>query len=374
MKIKYLGITLALTGMLLATGCGTQSTQTGATQAVAVNAYKVTAEDTTVEYAFPGTIIAKNEVPVRSRVSGHVIEKYINGGEQVEAGQALFKLDSRQYEASLAAAQASAAQTNANYQNAKLDLGRYETLAKENAIAMQQVDTQRSATEQTRAAYEASEAQVKIAQDNLNDTVVYAPFSGTLRMDDVDLGTFVTAGSTALVTISSTDPVYVEFSLSEAEYLNFMKKATPVEGQLQLRLSDGTIYGEMGKIAQISKSLESGTGKLEVKAEFPNAGKLLIPGMYGTVISNSEKVSNAILIPQKALVQILDKNFVMVVDADGKVKQVPVTLGATKGKFILVSSGLSAGDQVIVDGLTKVKAGMAVKATYLTKEQIDQAK
>ena len=159
---------------------------------------------------------------VHARVTGYVVEKFVKGGDQVVAGQPLYRIDSRQYESNVATAEANVARANADYKNAETDLDRYETLASQDAIARQRVDTQRSATEQAKAAVEAQQAALKIAQDNLGDTIIYAPYSGTLSMDAVDIGTFVNAGSTTLVTIDSVDPIFVEFSMTEQEYLEFM--------------------------------------------------------------------------------------------------------------------------------------------------------
>lgn len=381
MKARYIGsLAAALVIAVTAAGCG--GTQQQAGQATAVNAYKITASDTQVESSFAGSVIPQNKVAVHARVTGHVLEKYVQGGERVTAGQPLFKLDNRQYEASLASAQATAAQANAAYRNSELDLSRYQTLANEDAIARQTLDTQASTAAQNRAAYEAYEAQVKIAQDNLNDTVIYAPFDGTLEMDDVDLGTFVTAGSTTLVTLDSSDPVYVEFSMSEAEYLALMNKNGGQSSDqnvqnadnLQLKLADGSTYAYPGHIVQASKALDSSTGKLVMKAQFPNPDHLLLPGMYATVVSPGATLQNAILIPTKALTQVLDKSFVMVVQEDGKVKQVPVTVGSTQGAFTIINGGIQVGEEIVVDGLTKIRNGSEVKATLVSRDQLAAGK
>lgn len=371
MRFRFASSLLAAVVITVAVaGCGQQQQQS---TDVLVNSYKLTASNTAITTSFSGAVAAQNKVAVHARVSGHVIEKYVKGGEQVSAGQPLFKLDSRSYQAALASAQASVAQSSAAYQNSKRDLQRYATLANEDAIARQTLDTQQSTTEQNKAAVEANEAQVQIAQDNLNDTVVYAPFSGTLEMDDVDTGTYITAGSTALVTIDSTDPVFVEFSLSEAEYLNFMKNGgnqAQTNKEVQLKLADGTIYPYTGQIVQASKTLESSTGKMILKAQFQNPNNLLLPGMYATIISPGDVIPNAILVPTKAILQVLDKNFVMVIK-DGKVEQVPITINGSSGIYTIVTKGVSAGDEIVVDGLTKVKNGVDVKATELTKEQLE---
>lgn len=376
MKSRYSRMlaVLAVSALLVA-GCGSQQQQG---TDVAVNSYKIVSQNAQVDQTYTGTIKAENSVAVHARVTGYVVEKYIKGGDQVVAGQPLYRIDSRQYESNVATAEANVARANADYQNAETDLGRYETLASQDAIARQRVDTQRSAAEQAKAAVEAQQAALKIAQDNLGDTIIYAPYSGTLSIDAVDVGTFVNAGSTTLVTIDSVDPIFVEFSMTEQEYLEFMNSRSGDETSgtnLKLRLANGEEYKSgVGSVVQAARTLDPSTGKLILKASFPNPDHLLLPNMFATVISPGEQLTNAILVPTKAIVQIMDKNFVYVIGQDGTVSQKAIELGGTTGAFTIVKSGLVDGDEIVVDGLTKVKNGAKVQATELTKSQIETAK
>ncbi|MCI6406449.1 efflux RND transporter periplasmic adaptor subunit [Veillonella caviae] len=376
MKFRYSRMlaVLAVSALLVA-GCGSQQ-QTA--QDVAVNSYKVMSENTQLNNTYTGTVIAENSVAVHARVTGYVVEKYVKGGEQVVEGQPLYRIDSRQYESNVASAEANVAKADADLKNSEIDLNRYQILANQDAIARQRVDTQRSATEQARAVYEAQQAALKIAQDNLGDTIVYAPYSGTLRMDDVDLGTFVTAGSTTLVTIDSIDPIFVEFSMTEPEYLEFMANNAGDENSgtnLKLILANGEEYkGGVGAVVQAAKSLDNSTGKLVLKASFPNPDHLLLPNMYATVVSPGAPLTNALLIPTRSIQQIMDKNFVFVIGADGTVTQKAVELGGTSGAFTIIKSGLAEGDEIVVDGLTKVRNGVKVQAQPLTKSQLESAK
>lgn len=215
---------------------------------------------------------------------------------------------------------------------------------------------------------DAAEAQVNIASNNLNDTIVVAPFNGTLSMDDVNVGTYATAGTTALVTISSSDPIYVQFDMSESEYLSLKKQNAELGDNLKLRLSDGTIYGETGKIVQVNPSMTG--GQLSMKAAFPNPDNLLVPGMYASIVSDNEIAKGSILIPTKALVQLLDKDMVDVV-VDGKVTQKAVKVGGTYGIYSIIVSGIDANDMIIVDGQNKVKVGQAVEAEETTKDKLE---
>lgn len=376
MKSRYSRMlaVLAVSALLVA-GCGSQQ-QTA--QDVAVNSYKVMSENTQLNNTYTGTVVAENSVAVHARVTGYVVEKYVKGGEQVVEGQPLYRIDSRQYESNVASAEANVAKADADLKNSEIDLNRYQILANQDAIARQRVDTQRSATEQARAVYEAQQAALKIAQDNLGDTIIYAPYSGTLRMDDVDLGTFVTAGSTTLVTIDSIDPIFVEFSMTEPEYLEFMANNAGDETSgtnLKLILSNGEEYkGGVGAVVQAAKSLDNSTGKLVLKASFPNPDHLLLPNMYATVVSPGAPLTNALLIPTRSIQQIMDKNFVFVIGADGTVTQKAVELGGTSGAFTIIKSGLAEGDEIVVDGLTKVRNGVKVQAQPLTKSQLESAK
>ena len=376
MKSRYSRMLAVLTvSALLVAGCGSQQQQG---TDVAVNSYKIVSQNAQVDQTYTGTIKAENSVAVHARVTGYVVEKYVKGGDQVVAGQPLYRIDSRQYESNVATAEANVARANADYQNAETDLGRYETLASQDAIARQRVDTQRSAAEQAKAAVEAQQAALKIAQDNLGDTIIYAPYSGTLSIDAVDVGTFVNAGSTTLVTIDSVDPIFVEFSMTEQEYLEFMNSRSGDETSgtnLKLRLANGEEYKSgVGSVVQAARTLDPSTGKLILKASFPNPDHLLLPNMFATVISPGEQLTNAILVPTKAIVQIMDKNFVYVIGQDGTVSQKAIELGGTTGAFTIVKSGLADGDEIVVDGLTKVKNGAKVQATELTKSQIETAK
>lgn len=370
-KFRYLGAVVGVMAMVMVlAGCSQQEQKQSE---IAVNTYKIATSDAQIPVSFNGTVTAQNSTAIHARVSGHVVEKYVKGGEQVVKGQPLFRLDSRQYEANLASAQATAASSNASLLNAERDLQRYQQLADQDAIARQTLDTQASTAEQQRAALAANEASVRIAQDNLQDVVIYAPFDGTLQMDDVDLGTYVTAGSTTLVTLNSVDPVYVQFSMSESEYLNFMKTTggEMTDKPLQLRLADGSTYQYTGTITEAAKNLDSSSGQLVFKASFPNPNRLLIPNMYATIISPGDLIKNAILVPTKAITQVLNKSFVYVVDESGTVTQVPVETSGTQGVYTIVTSGLKSGQTIVVDGLTKVRNGVKVKGTEVTKAQLE---
>ncbi len=367
-------LALALAASALLTGCGGQKQQ-AAGGAAQVKAMKVLQQDTPVVSEYAGQIAGKDEVKVQSKVSGRVVEKYFHGGDFVQAGQPLYRIDSRQYESAVLQAQATLAQSQATLANAQTDLGRDQELLASDAISEQQVTTQQANVNAYSAAAAANQALLQKAQQDLSDTVVYAPMSGQVSVDDVAVGTFATAGNTNLVTIGTTDPVFVTFSISETEYLKFRNIQQMQNGNgngitVAIKLSDGTTYPLDGRIVQADRALTQNSGTLTVKALFGNPDGLLLPGMFARVKLTGETVPNAILVPQRAVQQLLDKTFVMVVGADGKSEARKIELGQQVGSYYIVKSGLSAEDTVIVEGLSSLTEGKDLAVTMVTPEDM----
>ena len=366
-------------------GCGDDSNQQQAqVQKAQVKAMKVIRRDTPLASEYAGHLVGTEEVKVQSKVSGNVVEKYIVGGQFVEQGQLLYQIDSRQYnsavlraQADLAQAEAVLAQSVATYNNSLTDLRRNQQLFEEAAIAEQAVATQEAkvrADEATCAANEAAiyacQAALRTAQENLDDTKIYAPMSGQLGVDDVSIGTFVSPGQTTLVTIGAPDPIFVQFSISEADYLHFMtvqnmqSDHNPIN--VTITLSDGKEYPFEGRIVEVDRELANNTGSLIMKAIFPNPSGLLMPGMFARVKLTGEVFPNAILVPQRAVQQLLGKSFVMVVGKDNKSEARTVELGDQVGSYFIVTKGISTSDTVVVEGLTNLREGVELDIKTVT--------
>ena len=362
---------LALSASMLFAGCGSQQQQQAANVSQ-VKAMKVLQQDTPVASQYAGQIAGHDEVKVQSKVSGNVVEKYFHGGDYVTAGQPLYRIDSRQYESAVLQAQATLSQSEATLSNAQTDLYRDQELLASDAISEQTVTTQQANVNAYSAAAAANAALLQKARQDLDDTVIYAPMSGQLSVDDVAVGTFAAAGNTNLVTIGTTDPVFVEFSISESEYLKFKNIQAMQSGSdkggvsVSITLSDGSQYPYDGRVVQADRALAQNTGTLTVKALFQNPDGLLLPGMFARVKLTGETVPNAILVPQRAVQQLLDKTFVMVVGADGKSEARKIELGQQVGSYYIVKSGLSAEDTVIVEGLSSLTEGKDLTVTMVT--------
>lgn len=352
------------------TGCGEQQQQQAQAPKQQVKVMKVVQRDTPLSSEYAGHLVGTDEIKVQSRISGNVVEKHVAGGQFVQAGQLLFKIDDRQYQSQVMAARATLAEAEVNLRNAQIDLQRNEMLLKENAIAEQTVTTQAALVKAREAACEAAAAQVKLAMENLADTEIYSPMTGQLGVDDVAVGTFVGAGTTTLVTIGSIDPIFVQFSISENEYLKFMTiqsmqaEHNPI--RVTITLSDGREYPFEGRIVETDRELANNTGSLIMKAVFPNQGGILMPGMFARVKMSGETVPNAILVPQRAVQQLLGKSFVMCVGEDGKSVAKTVELGQQVGSYYIITSGVTPQDTIVVEGLTNLREGVDLAATEVT--------
>ncbi len=372
---KGLGVLVAAIFALgtLLSGCG-GGQQGGGARATSVKAMNVLRQDTPLTHVYAGQIVGTDEVKIQSRVSGNIVKKYIVGGQSVSAGQPLYRIDSRQYESALLQAKAVLAQSEATLNNARMDLGRYQQLYASAAVSEQTLSTQQAQVNAYEAAVAANEALVRQAQENLDDTVIYAPMSGQLSVDDVAMGTFVSAGTTTLVSMGTANPIFAQFSLSENEYLNFVEQAAQQGGiaavVVELTLSNGSKYPIIGHIVTSDRALTAQTGTLTVKALFDNPDGLLLPGMFARVSLIGDTIPNAILVPERAVQQLLGKSFVMLVGPDNKAVARTVTLGDKIGSYYIVKDGLDTSDIVVVEGLTTLQEGGDLAVTMVTPAEM----
>ena len=370
-KLKFLFIALiTFITTTLFLGCGDEEQAPKQAMKSQVKAMKVIQRDTPLTSEFAGQILAANEVKVQSKVSGNVVEKYVTGGQFVSEGQPLYKIDSRQYESAVLKARADLAQSEATLKNAQIDLYRDQKLLEDEAIAEQVVTTQAAQVRAYEAQVAANEALVQTAMDNLEDTMIYAPMSGQLSVDDVAVGTFVSAGQTNLVSIGTTNPIYAQFSVSETDYLKFLNvqnlKSEQMTIDVTITLADGTEYPFVGRIVESDRELANNTGSLTIKALFPNPSGLLLPGMFARVKLSGDTRPNSILVPQRSVQQLLGKSFVMVVGKDGKSEARSVELGDKVGSYYIVENGVTSQDTVVVEGLTNLQEGVELAVTEVT--------
>lgn len=374
-KKKIIALGLAGLMMLGVVGCGKKQAA-APSGTVGVKAMKVIKRNTPLTYDYTGFVEAKNEVQLKSKVTGTVVQKLVNGGDVVEAGQLLYVIDPRNYQNNVLNAEANLANAQANLANVSRDAARYQTLYQQGAVSKQTMDSYNTQLAQAQANVAAMQALVSNAQVDVGDTRIVAPFAGKIDTNCVAEGTFVTASNTVLTSISNSDPMRVKFSLAEKEYLSLMKGNTgngDALTDITLTLADGVVYPLKGTVDQVDRSVDSTTGTLTLKAQFSNPNGTLIPGMFAHLTVVGSTVPNAILVPQRAVSDVMYKHFVSVVGADNKVAMKEVTLGARIGKLWVVESGLTGDETVIVEGLQKVKQGSSVKAAMMTEDELNQS-
>ena len=372
-KKKILTMGLACLFVVNLAGCGKKQAQTGAKE-VNVKAMKVIKRDTPITYDYTGFVEAKDEVQIKSRVTGTIVKKLVNGGDVVEAGQLLYVIDPRNYQNTVLQAQANLANAQANLANVQRDQARYQALYDQGAVAKQTLDNYNMQLQQAQATVNAQQALVASAQVDMGETNIVAPFSGKVDTNCLNEGSIVTAQTTVLTSISNSDPMRVKFSLAENDYLKLMNGNTANGGELKdvtLQLSDGSIYPQKGAVNQVDRSVDSTTGTLTLKAQFPNPTGVLLPGMFAKINVVGATRPNAILIPQRAVTDLMYKHFVNVITSDNKVEMREVQLGVRIGRLWMVESGLDGTETIVVEGTQKVAKGSSVKPEMVTEKDLD---
>ncbi|WP_419001488.1 efflux RND transporter periplasmic adaptor subunit [Acidaminococcus intestini] len=371
-KKKAMALGLALLVALGAAGCSKKTAAPGG--AVKVKVMQAIKRDTLLTYEYTGFVEAKDQVSIKSKVTGTIIKKYVNGGDYVEAGQLLYEIDPRAYEANVLNAQANLANAQASLANAQRDAARYQSLYEEGAVSKQTADQYNTALEQAQASVNAYQALVTSSQVNVSDTKIVAPFAGKIDTNTLAEGEFVTANSTVLTTLSNSDPMRVRFSVSESDYLDMLKGNTDNGNQLRditLTLADGSTYAYKGYVDQVDRSVSDSTGTLTLKALFQNPDHLLLPGMFANVSVVGSTEPGAILVPQRAVTDLLYKHYVYVVNADNSVSMKEVQLGARIGRLWLVKSGLDGTETVVVEGVQKLNKDSKVDPVTMTEDELD---
>ena len=371
---KAVAAALAATFIMAAAGCAKQGQQQ-APQATLVKTMQVIKRDTPLVYDYTGFVQAQQEMDLKAQVSGQITGKFFKGGDTVVAGQKLYTVDARTYHANVLNAQAGVANARAALAVASLDAERYTKLYEQNAISKQALDNVIMQRDQAMAAVNAQEALLENAQINMTDTTVRAPFTGRIDTNAVEVGNYVVAGQTSLVKISNTDPVYVQFTMAEPEYLKLSAAQDGNDGaaldNLTAVLSDGSTYDIKGKIAEVNRGINDSTGTLTIKALFSNPVRRLLPGMFAHVQATAGIKKDALLIPKRAVTEMLYKKFVYVVGSDNKVTMKEITLGPSVGRLFVVESGLNGDEVLVVEGTGKVRQGAEVKAQPMTEADLD---
>ncbi|QAU23784.1 efflux RND transporter periplasmic adaptor subunit [Dyella sp. M7H15-1] len=325
-----------------------------------------------------GRLSAYRSGDVRARVSGLLLKRVYTEGTDVKQGQLMFQIDPAPYKATLTAAQAALASAQATYTNAHVIANRDRQLVPKGYISQAQLDTDEATERSSLATMKQAEANVQMAQVNLSYTHVTAPIAGRAGEQQVTEGAIVGASttdtgssSTLLTTVDQIDQLYVNFTLSTAD-LDTLQRAqhagnvslsNPGNTTVQITLPSGSKYDQLGKLDYSSVIVNPTTGAINMRALIPNPQQRLLPGMYVTLTANMGELNKVFLIPQAAIQRDPAGPYALVVGKDGNVAQKRVVADSMRDNDWVVTSGLDAGDQVIVSGIQVVKPGTPAKAT-----------
>ena len=320
---------------------------------------------------YVGQTVAVDTVELRARVQAFLTRRVFREGEDVKQGDLLFTLERPPFEAAVDAAAGQAAQARAEVVRTRRDLERARTLHQQGNVSQQALDRAISDQEQAEATLRASEAQLRQAQIDLGYTQITAPFDGRIGRSVYSVGQWVGPDSGVLATLIKLDPIYVVFNVSERSYLDYRKQAEQAvrEGKPRpefvprLRLANGFEYPHPGRFDFVDNRVDPTTGTIAVRAVFPNPDKLLVPGLFVTVVLQSAEPKPALLIPQAAVQEDQGGRFVLVVGPESKAEVRRIETGARVGISWEVTSGLAEGERVIHEGLQKVQPGSVVAPT-----------
>lgn len=359
------GVTLSLVVVGSFLGCKQPAPQAPPPPEVSV----VTVQPRTVDDVpeFVGSVVASRSVPVRAQVGGVIVARPFTEGSAVRAGDVLFRIDPRTYEAAYRSAQARLAETEARVSNAEANLARLKPLLGDNAISRQDYDNAEAEAKQSRAGVEDARAAVDRARKDFEDTEVKAEIAGRVGKANLELGARVRGPDDILTTIDVLSPVYVTFSPTGQQLLDWRRDprasrllAPGGAAKVEAVLSDGSTLPVQGRIDFVDPVLNPNTGAQTYRATFPNADRFLLPGQFVRIRLLGLQRDRAILVPQRAVLQQMGRQSVFVVGPGDTVQVRDVEATGWNGDQWLIARGLSAGDRVVVDGIQKIGPGRPV--------------
>ena len=339
-----------------------------------VAVYETKAREVPIYQEFVGQIYGFKNIAISARVEGYLEGIHFEEGSRVEKGMQLYTLESQQFEADVAAKMSGVAAAKTFTTEAKTYLDRIKPLAAEKAVSQSDLDSAQAQYDVGLSQIKAAEANLRAAKIQLGYTKIYSPISGIIGKTKAKVGDFVGRQPSPIIlnTVSRIDTVLVQFFITESQYLMFMRryveqanKSKPEEvkkANLELILSDGSIYKHKGKADFINREVDPQTGALLIQASFPNPDELLRPGQFAKVKGEIAVVKEGILIPQRCVMELQGTFSVYVLGAENKVQMREVKVGPKIDSFWLIREGLKAGEKVVYEGLQKVKNGTVVEA------------
>jgi membrane fusion protein (multidrug efflux system) len=355
MKRRFLLMSMGLGVLYGGTGCAEKHVEKEeATKFLVTSPLQ---KDTTITKEYVSQIHAYQHIEVRALEKGYLQKIYVDEGQHVQQGQLMFQIMPMVYKAELQKSKAEANYVSLEYQNTKLLADKNVVSKNELALAQAKLDK--------------ANAEVGLAKTHLDFTTIRAPFNGMMDHFQARLGSLVDEGD-LLTTLSDNSKMWVYFNVPEAEYLAYKSHArTKDETKVNLKMANNEVFKYPGVVQTIEADFNNETGNIAFRATFPNPDALLRNGETGSVLM-TVPLKNALIIPQKATFEVLEKKFVYVVDAKNKVHQKEVIVGAEMPDLYIITGGLAAGDKIMLEGIRKVKEGDKISFTYEEPKSVIQ--
>jgi membrane fusion protein (multidrug efflux system) len=335
--------------------------------APAVSVYAIQSQAIGGYREFVARTEAFKEADLRARVEGELLERHFREGSIVEKGQVLLRIDPAAYEAALSAAKADLSSRLSGEENAKRNLKRANDLINDGYISQSDFDRLTTEDSQAKSAVKAAQASVEKAELDLSYTTITAPFTGRIGKVNYNVGNVVGPTSNILATLIITDPIFASFQVEESIYISYQQahQGTNTEDntefEISLRLPNNSAYPEKGKLDFADTKISEGMGTVELRTIFPNPQNIILPGLFVTLILESQSKEEMALIPQAAVQESQQGKFVLIVNEDNKVIQRHVVLGRRINAMWVAEKGVAIGEKVIVEGLQKVRSGVEVR-------------
>jgi len=368
--------------LLALTGCGGAEESTPGLAPLTVQVVEVARADVPLYLDMVGGTLGTQDVPIRARVEGFLETMNFQEGGFVAEGDLLYTIDPQPFQAKLVEAQSQLAASQTTLAKAESDLRRIAPLAEMDAVSQQDLDSAVAQEAAARAGVQASEAAVELAEIELSYTRIQAPIAGRIGLTQARPGEFVGREPNPVVlnVLSDINPIRVRFSISEREYIILARSQVSRERQqadfdaerpvvpMELILADGSVHPHPGRLAATAQAVDAGTGTFSFEALFPNPDNVLVPGQFARVRVQHEMLTDAVVVPRRAVVELQGRFQLYTVDENNQVVVKDVSLGAINGNDQIIESGLSGGETIIVEGIQKVRPGMTVEPQPFTAQ------
>ena len=347
--------------LVITTSCKEKQIKTQPLQKI--NVYEVNSKTVPIYEVFVGQVFGQKDIPIRARVEGFLEGINFTEGSNVKKGDLLYTIDPDPFREAVVAKQSMVAQANTIVTQKESDLKRVKPLAEIDALSKRELDMAQAQRDASISSLEAANADLKIALINLSYTKIASPIDGIIGRTLAREGEFVGKNPNPVIlnTVSDINTIRVQFFLSENEYLKIAKNSSKQEREkksdIQLILSDGSLFEERGKIDFIDRNIDTSTGTILVQATFQNPDKIIRPGQFARVKIKVKDVKGALIVPQKCLMELQGQYSVLVVNEQNKVETIQVEVGEKIPGFVIVKSGLKNGDRVVLEGLQKARPG-----------------